>query len=233
MGYYAAKLAGERLRRCYEVAPPRVRRYLQAERDHALERLARVGGVVLELGCGYGRIALDLDRPDRLVVGIDTAADSLALGRLLLTRDLRGENRHGRPGCAFAAMDAVRLALGDGTCDAVLCLQNGACAFGVDQGVLIREAVRVCRPGGMLLFSSYAAAFWPHRLRWFELQAAEGLVGEIDREQTGDGVIACKDGFRVGFLSPAAFAALFRAAGLTPAVVEVDGSVTFCEARVP
>jgi hypothetical protein len=36
--YYAERLAAEKLRRCYEIAPPRVRQYLRAELDFALER---------------------------------------------------------------------------------------------------------------------------------------------------------------------------------------------------
>jgi len=44
------------------------------------------------------------------------------------------------------------------------------------------------------VFSTYAAEFWSERLRWFELQAAAGLVGEIDYEKTKDGVVVCKDG---------------------------------------
>jgi hypothetical protein len=42
-GYYARGLAGERLRRCYELAPDRVRRYLEAEIRFVLSRLAPAG----------------------------------------------------------------------------------------------------------------------------------------------------------------------------------------------
>ena len=49
----------------------------------------------------------------------------------------------------------------------------------------LAAAVDVTRPGGRVLFSSYAEAFWDHRLAWFRLQAREGLLGEIDEAATG------------------------------------------------
>ena len=160
--YYAKKLSGERLRRCYEVAPPKAARYLEAEILHALGRL-RPTDEVLELGCGYGRVMERLVRVARLVVGVDTAEESLELGRRLL----QGEGR-----CRLLHMDATDLRFRDRTFDAVLCLQNGICAFGVDQRRLLAEAVRVTRPGGIVLMSSYADGFWEDRLAWFEAQAA-------------------------------------------------------------
>ena len=80
IGYCAQRLAGTRLRRCYELAPPRVARYLEAEIRHVISRL-RQGDDVLELGCGYGRVAPRLAETAGRVVGIDTAVESLALAR--------------------------------------------------------------------------------------------------------------------------------------------------------
>ena len=222
MAYYTEKLSGDRLRRCYAIAPQRVRQYLQAEIDHVRERL-HPGDSVLELGCGYGRVALELvDRASR-VVGIDTAAESLELGRRLAGS---------RGPCEFLEMDAVAMSFPDRAFDVVLCVQNGICAFGVDKARLVREAARVCRPGGRVLFSSYTERFWPHRLEWFELQAAQGLVGEIDYAATRDGQIVCKDGFRAGFMRPEDFQELWEKLGLVPQTQDVDGSSTFCESVV-
>ncbi len=53
--YYAQKLSAERLRSCYEVAPPDAQRYLKAELDFVRERTTS-DSLVLELGCGYGRV---------------------------------------------------------------------------------------------------------------------------------------------------------------------------------
>ena len=43
--YYSEKLSAERLRRVYEIAPPRVRQYLRADIGHAVEQI-RPGDIV-------------------------------------------------------------------------------------------------------------------------------------------------------------------------------------------
>jgi 2-polyprenyl-6-hydroxyphenyl methylase/3-demethylubiquinone-9 3-methyltransferase len=217
--YYAEKLSGERLQRCYEIAPERVRRYLEAEIVHVLGRL-RQTGAVLEMGCGYGRIARRLAAVATRVVGVDTAPESLELARRLSTATDR---------CEFVLMDAIDLRFPDDSFDAVVCLQNGICAFRVDQVRLLEEAMRVTNPGGIVLFSSYSDRFWPHRLAWFEAQAAEGLVGRIDRVASQDGVIVCEDGFRSGRLTPDEFRSLCSTIGINPRICEVDESSVLCE----
>lgn len=217
--YYTEKLSGRRLQRCYEIAPDRVHQYLEAEIVHAMGRL-RPTDKVLELGCGYGRIALRLARVAKAVIGIDTAPRSLELARQLMAGDER---------CEFLHMDAIDLRFADGSFDAVLCLQNGICAFGVDQMRLLQEALRVAREGGLVLFSSYSDAFWSDRLAWFEAQAAEGLLGRIDRAASTDGVIVCKGGFRAGRLRPDQFRTLCSKLGMDCQVYEVDESSVFCE----
>lgn len=228
-GYYTGRLEGERLRRVYDIAPPRVRQYLEAEIAHVLSRLPRYG-LVLELGCGYGRVAFRLASGPRRAIGIDTSLNSLALARSLGTRSTTGAVGGGwARSPLFVLMDALHLGLRDACFDAVVCVQNGICAFGVDQLGLLGEAVRVTRPGGRLLFSTYADRFWPHRLRWFEQQAAEGLVGEIDYDLSRDGVIACRDGFRAGTLRPDEFRRLCAEIDCAASITEVDGSSVFCE----
>jgi len=221
--YYGEKLAGERLRQCYEVAPPRVKRYLEAEIQFVLSQL-RPTDAVLELGCGYGRVALRLAESAKRVVGIDTSSESLDLARRIAGPGSRWK---------FLEMNALELAFPVGEFDAVVCVQNGICAFGVDQAQLICEALRVTRPKGRLLFSTYSEEFWPHRLAWFEAQAEAGLVGEIDYDATGDGVIVCKDGFRVDALTPKALRSLCASLGLSSRITEVDDSCVFCEVMVP
>jgi 2-polyprenyl-6-hydroxyphenyl methylase/3-demethylubiquinone-9 3-methyltransferase len=222
-GYYSRRLSGERLRRCYEVAPPRVRQYLEAEISFVLSRIAPEDEV-LELGCGYGRVARRLAAVAGRVVGIDTAPESLTLARALA---------HPGIACEYLEMDAADLGFPDGSFDAVVCVQNGLSAFGVDPLRVVREALRVTRQGGKALFSSYAPSFWKHRLDWFRLQAREGLVGEIDEARTGGGVIVCRDGFRATTLREEDLAALARALGAEARTAEVDGSSMFCEMAPP
>jgi 2-polyprenyl-6-hydroxyphenyl methylase/3-demethylubiquinone-9 3-methyltransferase len=223
MGYYSEKLAGARLQRCYDIAPPRVKQYLQAEILHVLSR-TKPDDSVLELGCGYGRVACEIAAVSRRVVGIDTAVESLDLARSLAGK---------KANCEFLEMDATDIRFEDDEFDIVICVQNGICAFGVDPMVLMREAVRVTRTGGSALFSSYSGTFWNHRLHWFELQAEHGLLGEIDYDKTGDGVIVCKDGFRAGAMGDKEFRELCEQIGISPAMTEVDESSIFCEIRKP
>lgn len=221
-GYYSKHLSAERLRKCYEIAPPRVQQYLAAEIEFVADRL-RPDDVALELGCGYGRVMEKLAGRARAVVGIDTSPSSVRLGRELL-RDL--------PNCWLLQMNAVTLGFREDVFDVVLCVQNGISAFGVDQRALIAEAIRVTRPGGRVLFSSYSERFWNDRLEWFRLQAEHGLLGEIDWDATGDGVIVCKDGFRATTIGRAEFAALTAGLGVRTRIEEVNGSSVFCEIQV-
>jgi len=221
-GYYDDNLSAERLQRVYEIATPRVRHYLRAELEFVLTRI-RPGDRVLELGCGYGRILGPLAAKAGSVVGIDTARASLRMARTTLKETGK---------CAVACMDAVRLGFRDRTFDRVLCIQNGISAFHVDQRALIREAIRVTRPGGSALFSSYAAQFWDDRLEWFRLQAAEGLLGAIDKSRTGNGIIVCHDGFTATTVTPEQFRALTDDLGYPVRIEEVDGSSLFCEIDV-
>ena len=145
-GYYSERLAAERLRRCYELAPPRVRQYLEAEIAYVVRRL-KASDAVLELGCGYGRVMAKLAPHAGTVLGIDTSTSSLELGREML---------RGLPNCELRPMDAAALEFDDGSFDVVVCIQNGISAFGVDRRTLIGESIRVTRAGGRVLFSSYA-----------------------------------------------------------------------------
>jgi SAM-dependent methyltransferase len=217
-GYYQTKLAGERLQRCYEVASPRIRQYLQAELAHVSKRL-RGNHTVLELGCGYGRAALRFAEVAHRTVGIDTAPESLELANRLDHKQK----------CEFIQMDAAELSFSDGSFDAVVCIQNGICAFGVDRLTLVREALRVTRLGGVVLFSSYSDRFWPERFAWFEAQAAEGLVGPLDPDRCINGWIVCQDGFRAGRVTPDGFQSLCTQLCVKAEITEVDGSCVSCE----
>jgi 2-polyprenyl-6-hydroxyphenyl methylase/3-demethylubiquinone-9 3-methyltransferase len=221
-GYYTERLAAERLRACYGLAPPRIKAYLEAEIEFVLSKTTP-SMLALELGCGYGRV---LERPlprVRMALGIDTSPSSL---RMAL------EYLGGNPSARLACMDSVQMALRDRVVDLTICIQNGICAFAVDQQQLIREAIRVTRSGGLVMFSSYTSQFWEHRLEWFEIQAAHHLIGEIDYQATGNGMIVCKDGFRATTADRAAFEKLAADLGITPRITEVDGSSLFCELAV-
>jgi 2-polyprenyl-6-hydroxyphenyl methylase/3-demethylubiquinone-9 3-methyltransferase len=218
MGYYSEKLSADRLKRCYELASPRVRQYLEAEIEYVLAHL-EAADRVLELGCGYGRVLDRLCHQTDFVCGIDTSMESLRMAR---------ERMNTQSGCELFSMDAVSQGFKDAVFDKVICIQNGISAFNIDKTALIAESVRITRPGGMVLFSSYSDKFWPFRLEWFESQSQEKLLGEIDYDNTGDGVIACRDGFKATTVSGNEFKALARKLGLKADITEIDESSLFC-----
>lgn len=219
--YYSHKLSALRLKRAYEVAPPRVRQYLEAEGNHVLEKI-RSSDLVVELGCGYGRILPKLAHKAGWVIGIDTSLPSLEFA--LQTLD-------GIRNCSLSQMDAGKLGFRDGAFDCVACIQNGISAFHIDKRTLISESVRVTRAGGIILLSSYSDKFWKHRLEWFELQSEAGLLGEIDYDRTTatDGVIVCRDGFTATTVDAEDFRALTANLNADVRIVEVDESSLFCE----
>lgn len=217
-GYYRNKLSAERLKLCYEIAPPRVKQYLRAETEFVLQNI-RSSDITLELGCGYGRVLRQIAKKAKIAIGVDTSIDSLLLGRKMLS---------GFKSCILLKMDAIQLAFLDQTFDRVICIQNGISAFHVNQKDLIRESIRVTKHRGKILFSSYSDKFWEHRLEWFRLQSKAGLVGEIDYEKTVNGLIVCKDGFTATTVGPDQFRELTSKFDVDTKIVEVDESCLFC-----
>lgn len=220
--YYSEKLSSDRLKRVYDVASPRVRQYLESEIKYVVDRI-KPDDCVLELGCGYGRVLRDLCDTAGMVLGIDSSVSSVIMAK---------DDLAGSPNVRLSAMNAGWLGFANDRFDIVACIQNGISAFKVEPRDLVAESVRVTRPGGRVLLSSYSDKFWDDRLEWFETQAAEGLLGEIDYDATGDGVIICKDGFRATTFNSDDFARLASALDLEYRIEEVDESSLFCELTV-
>ena len=219
--YYTNNLSAERLKRCYDIAPDRVRQYLEAEIDHVLSFILPTHRV-LELGCGYGRVLDRLLDVASSVVGIDVSYESLCYARRTITQS----------GLHLAMMDAGRLAFSSAQFDVIVCIQNGISAFKVDTRALVRESMRVTKKGGVCLFSTYTESFWNNRLEWFKLQSEEGLIGEIDWNHTKEGVIRCKDGFKATTFSKSSLLKLTESLGLDAGIKEIDGSSLFWEIQV-
>jgi len=217
-GYYNL-LSAERLKKCYDIASPRIKKYLKAEIEFVNKKITS-SSHILELGCGYGRIIEQLTAGALTIAGIDTSLDSLKLGKNILKN---------KPGISLSCMNAVCLGFKDNSFDFVLCLQNGISAFHSDKLQLVKEAIRVTRKGGKILFSTYSEKFWIDRLEWFKLQAREGLIGEIDESKTVKGTIICKDGFKATTIEPGKFISLVSSLNIIPKITEVDKSSIFFE----
>ncbi len=217
--YYSKNLSAERLRLCYDIATPRVKQYLKAEIDFVLDKI-EPSDKVLELGCGYGRVLVELANKANTVVGIDNSYDNIHMAKDIV-KDITN--------CQVYEMEAGELDFPDDSFDKVLCIQNGLSAFKLDKLELMEETLRVTRNGGTAFFSSYSNNFWKDRLEWFSKQAEHGLLGEIDEDETKDGVIVCKDGFTASTIIPDEFISLAKELNVTPKIIEVDSSSVFCE----
>lgn len=124
---------------------------------------ATTGKAILEVGCGSGRFLQALGQDAARAVGIDRDASMLAVAR-----------RSTSPGSAqrytWIQGDAGAMPFADDAFDVVF--ENTVLCFCVDPAPVIREMVRVCRPGGAVLLGElhpYAPWQW-----WRRLKAAFG-----------------------------------------------------------
>lgn len=216
--YYKDKLSANKLLKCYEIANPRIRQYLDAEIQFVLSNI-HGADLVLELGCGYGRVMKAVSPRVSMIIGNDISKSSLELAKSYM-KPYRNYK--------LFQMDASNMGFRPCIFDAVFCIQNGISAFGVDKKLLIAEAIRVTKNNGLILFSSYSPKIWKERLGWFRKQSQMGLLGEIDEEKTQEGTIVCKDGFKAGTVTDDEFLALFAQFGLKASITEVDESSVFC-----
>ncbi|MGV9533550.1 class I SAM-dependent methyltransferase [Streptosporangium sandarakinum] len=105
-------------------------------------------GLCLDIGCGTGLYLEAIRSTGRTVVGLDRSADQLRLAR-------------GRDGAPLLQGDATRLPFAAGTFTTVTALWVSTDVG--DFAGLVREAARVLRPGGMLLFYGVHPCFnGPH-----------------------------------------------------------------------
>jgi ubiquinone/menaquinone biosynthesis C-methylase UbiE len=217
--YYKEKFSADKLFRCYEIAPPRIKKYLNAEIQFVVSNLQGME-LVLELGCGYGRVIKEVSQFVQWIIGNDISKESLEFAR---------SHMESCQNYAVFLMDASHMSFRSCIFDAVFCIQNGISAFGVNKKGIIAESIRVTKNNGIILFSSYSPKIWEARLEWFRKQSQFGLIGEMDEEKTRDGTIVCKDGFRATTVSGDQFVELFDEFGLNASLFEVDKSSILCK----
>ena len=219
--YYSNNLNSNNLKRCYEVANARIRRFLEEEILFVLEKI-EFNDIVLDLGCGYGRVSTRLLQKAKQVIGIDISEENIKLAV---------EQFKPSDSIDYLAMDAADLAFQDGCFDTTICVQNGISAFKIEPQRLVSEALRVTKSTGRVLISSYSEKFWNERLEWFQMQADEGLIGEIDYKLTTEGTIVCKDGFRATTFTKNDFIELASSLDVDFEINEVDNSSIVCELK--
>ena len=221
--YYTHHLNAKKLYQVYQTRYPEVEAYFNAEISFVKQYLTSTDHV-LELGAGYGRIMKELAASCKSIVGIDISEGNVAFGHDYL---------HDTPNANLTVMDAhnIEPEILGAPFDTVLCLQNGLSAMKVEPFSFVKRVMDLVSPGGRAFISSYSANFWEHRLAWFLEQAEKGLLGEIDLEQTKDGVIVCKDGFRAVTHSVEDLEEIGKVSGYPYEVQEVGESSVFLVVR--
>jgi ubiquinone/menaquinone biosynthesis C-methylase UbiE len=121
--------------------------YHRARLEPFLDRVAqgKPGGLVLDLGCGTGVVALAAAARGFRVVGVDHSPEMLAIAR----RKLHTAGLANR--VELEAGEVDRLRFGDGEFDGVLC--QGLLHHLPELGSCLDEVDRVLKPGGFLYIS--------------------------------------------------------------------------------
>ena len=106
------------------------------------------GGLVLDLGVGFGRMVPAFHARGVRVCGVDVSIDMLRSARADFSAD-----------CTFLLADGHQLPLRPAAFDIVFCW--GTFDTFRDQALGVREMVRVLRPGGRLLITGKNSAYCP------------------------------------------------------------------------
>ncbi|MHA2096199.1 MAG: class I SAM-dependent methyltransferase, partial [Candidatus Hodarchaeales archaeon] len=154
-----------------------------------------------------------------LVEGIDIAEASLVYAK---------EYLKGIANIRLHFMTARNIKFPGETFDVVLGIQNAISAMKIDPQLLVTQAMRVTKTGGKVILASYSDKIWEDRLQWFIQQSREGLLGEIDRKKTKNGIIVCKDGFTATTFSKKNFQNLALTMNLNARIKEVNESSIVC-----
>jgi malonyl-CoA O-methyltransferase len=149
--------------------------------ERMLERLELVRlqpGLVLDLGCGTGLHTAQLMKryPKAQLVALDLA--------LPMLRHVRRRGRWlKRPGCLCADMESLPL-----TANSVdLIYSNLAFQWSTDPLLLFRECLRVLKPGGLLMFTTFGPdTLVELRQAWSQVDRFEHVSRFIDMHDLGD-----------------------------------------------
>jgi ubiquinone/menaquinone biosynthesis C-methylase UbiE len=131
--------------------------------EKIFRRLFKKDDVLLELGCGAGRIAFGLwEIGYRRLLGVDSAR--------AMVEEARRINRVLEYGVSFRAADATRLPFGEGEFDGAIFGFNGLMTIpGRDQRqAALREILRVVRRGAWFAFTTHDRASEKFRTFWEE-----------------------------------------------------------------
>ncbi len=190
---------------CYAAAPVRIQAALAAELEF-VRNVLRGTGKVLEIGCGDGRLLESLRDIACEWVGVDLMESYLRYAR---------SRRRVAAGSGFAAGRAGQLPFADVSFDAVLCAQNTLGLLGPEKLPTLREAARVTRAGGMLVFVVYSEFSVVPRVEWYTQMLQQGMMAPIDWARSGPELLLTEDGHASECFRRERLEALFAETGLT------------------
>jgi SAM-dependent methyltransferase len=174
----------------------------EQEVDFLVSELAlRPGMRLLDVGCGPGRHARALGRRGMEVVGIDIAADFLAIAG---------------PG-SWVRADARRLPLRAGSFDAAISLCQGGFGLmgGADDSAVVVQMAQSVRTGGRVALAAFSAYFAVRHLEPGDtFDAARGVNHEVAEVRDPEGRAAEFDLWTTCF-TPRELRLMADAAGLT------------------
>ena len=102
------------------------------------------GKKILEIGCGLGDRSIAYSLLGATVTGLDISEKYINIAKSKIT-----EHREGSPMCSFITMDCHNLEFEDNTFD-VVC--GDAILHHLDLDIVLKEANRVLKPGGIAVF---------------------------------------------------------------------------------
>jgi 2-polyprenyl-6-hydroxyphenyl methylase/3-demethylubiquinone-9 3-methyltransferase len=132
--------------------------WIAAARAQLIPPAARPGAVLVDVACGGGLMALEVDRLGYRHVGVDLSPTAVRVAQQQGVHVVRG--------------DATRLPLDDGCADVVVA--GEVLEHVTDAQALVAEVCRVLRPGGALVLDTIAATWWG---RFSAVTLAERLPG--------------------------------------------------------
>ena len=122
----------------------------------------KTGSRLLDIGCGSGRhTAAAIMLPVELVIGIDTCIEDLRSAEDRLDLHQKLDTISG-DSWAFACADALQIPTKDEAFDIVICSE--VLEHIHDHEGAVKEALRVLRPGGVLVVS--VPRYWPEKICW-------------------------------------------------------------------
>ena len=126
--------------------PKSIQNFLDGEIDF-IKKYIKPNKVILEVGCGYGRLLEPLSKNAKKIVGIDFSKPLL---------DRAEENLYKNKNLELLLMDAKCMGFDDKTFDYVLCLDA---SFGNMPGIeldVLKQMERVCKKGGEVILSVFS-----------------------------------------------------------------------------